>query len=65
MSGMRCPDCGGKMRMEGDMWVCTRCDTAISTSFDEDPDYDDMPEGCAACGGNWPDCESSCPMFDD
>lgn len=27
---------------------------------------DDMPEGCSACGNPaFPDCASSCPMFDD
>ncbi len=24
-----------------------------------------IPEGCAACGGPYPYCVSSCPMFDD
>lgn len=31
--------------------------------------YDDYPSstpsGCAACGGDYPNCASSCPMFDD
>ena len=27
---------------------------------------DDVPEGCAACGNPaYPNCTSSCPMFDD
>ena len=63
--GMRCPDCGAKMKLESDMWICTRCETAIPTDYDDDGDYDDMPEGCAACGGNWPECADSCPMYDD
>ena len=25
----------------------------------------DIPEGCRACGGPYPSCMSSCPMFDD
>ena len=29
-----------------------------------DVDYDDVPEGCKACGGPWPDCETSCALFD-
>lgn len=29
-----------------------------------DVDYDDMPEGCKSCGGPWPDCETSCVLFD-
>lgn len=61
----RCPDCGAKMELEGDMWVCTRCDTCVPTDYDDDEDYDDMPEGCAACGGNWPECADSCSMYDD
>lgn len=32
---------------------------------DDDDDNDDIPEGCAACGGPWPDCETSCNIFDD
>ena len=25
----------------------------------------EVPEGCAACGGPYPDCKWSCPMFDN
>lgn len=40
---------------------------------DEDEDYDDyedddpfkMPFCCQACGGPWPDCMTSCKIFDD
>lgn len=28
-------------------------------------DDDGIPEGCAACGGDYPNCTTSCPMFDD
>ena len=28
-------------------------------------DDDDIPEGCAACGGDYPNCTDSCPLFDD
>lgn len=31
--------------------------------FDAHPE--DIPEGCAACGGPYPNCTSSCPLFDD
>jgi len=27
--------------------------------------YYDEPEGCAACGGDYPNCTTSCPLFDD
>lgn len=34
-------------------------------SYDDDDD-NDMGEGCAACGNPaYPDCMSSCPLFDD
>lgn len=34
--------------------------------YDED-EYDDglPPVGCRACGGPYPDCKDSCPIFDD
>ena len=31
----------------------------------DDSDDDDVPEGCAACGGPYPKCCTSCPLFDD
>lgn len=36
-----------------------------SWSDDDDGDDDDMPEGCRACGGPWPSCQSSCSLYDD
>ena len=28
--------------------------------------YDEaVPEGCAACGGDYPNCKASCPLYDD
>lgn len=36
--------------------------------IDLEPDYDefdDMPEGCLACGGDYPHCVDSCPLYDD
>ena len=26
---------------------------------------DETPEGCDACGGPYPHCKTSCPIFDD
>lgn len=31
----------------------------------DDDDEDDIPEGCRACGGPYPNCTTSCPLFDD
>ena len=33
--------------------------------YDDDDDNDDVPEGCAACGGPYPRCCDACPLFDD
>ena len=37
--------------------------------IDLEPDDDDfvydIPEGCKACGGDYPNCADSCPIFDD
>ena len=27
--------------------------------------FEDIPIGCRSCGGPYPNCKSSCPMFDD
>ena len=37
----------------------------IDLEYDEDDWDDEIPEGCAACGGDYPHCTTSCPMFDD
>ena len=32
--------------------------------YDEDEE-DEIPEGCMACGGPYPDCSDSCPIYGD
>ena len=32
----------------------------LDMGFDED-----IPEGCSGCGGDYPYCMDSCPLFDD
>ncbi len=36
---------------------------------DNEPDYeelyDEKPDCCLTCGGNYPDCMDSCDIFDD
>lgn len=61
-------DCGS--------WSCTTCGHSSSITVDEiiwdddtgEDDYDDILSnpGCTACGNpTYPNCKSSCPMFDD
>lgn len=76
---MECPNCGAEIEYDDEfMIVCPECECFIYTrSIDEiddqeeDYDYediydedDDIPEGCLACGGDYPYCADSCPMFD-
>lgn len=35
------------------------------TDDDDDFDEDEIPEGCLACGGPYPDCSDSCPIYGD
>ena len=64
--------------VNGRDWLCTRCgaearkDDQGSLCFDvdyfnddDDGKIDGVPVGCAACGGPYPHCTTSCPMFDD
>lgn len=75
-----CDECGAYLNSQlgftadDDEWVCTECgmlndvteDNIIGNDdFDEIDDLDDIPEGCRACGGNYPLCCDSCPLFDD
>ena len=51
-----CPECGRRMRkISEDEYYCPYC-------ADND---DDMPDCCKSCGGNYPECTTSCPLVDD
>lgn len=71
-----CDKCGRRMVFEDDernILVCLSCGN--STTLDaylhwNDFDFvfeteDEAPEGCSACGGPYPECTTSCPLFDD
>lgn len=75
-----CPRCGGQMTFQfSDEWECQSCGCVGESEMDGDgngwhiyitgegggPNVDDMPECCKACGGPYPDCMSSCKIFDD
>lgn len=60
-------------------WICPSCQRKVRemTAYDHlsrendkfnvslELSEDDIPEGCRACGGPWPDCIDSCPIFED
>ncbi len=45
---------------------CFECAYRDLTGRDYDP-YDEsgVPDGCRECGGDYPNCKASCPMYDD
>lgn len=61
----KCPYCGEEEVEEvNGRYHCEWCGHYFD-SFDEPSEDDDIPEGCAACGGPYPYCKTSCKMFDD
>lgn len=62
-----------------EIWTCTECGyvndvTEDNIRYDDDEkentysaidEINDIPEGCRACGGQYPNCTYSCPLFDD
>ena len=74
-----CPYCGGKMKQSinyDDMLECTECGIEIekedygltSEEIDDkhmiDIDGDTPPPYCDICGGPWPQCTTSCKLYD-
>lgn len=43
------------------------CDPEYDPEAEDDEEfgYDGTPYGCLACGGDYPHCADSCPLFDD
>lgn len=75
-----CTHCGALMNTVGDSFECPNCGKSIRVKgyeYDEPDDvewssaitnmYDgDTPgAGCMACGGPYPNCKTSCSIFDD
>ena len=64
----KCPTCGKKMEEYDAFYTCDECDVFIYKRGyeprEEKPER--MPAGCSACGNPaYPDCKSSCSLFDD
>lgn len=59
-----CKRCGSTVR-ERTLYrqLDRECEQIEAEMFDDG--YDVMPDGCEACGGPWPSCESSCRLIDD
>lgn len=64
---IKCPECGTKMNIILNIAKCPKCGRNFDWQNDDDEEWDGegMPPGCAACGGPYPDCTDSCPLFDD
>lgn len=67
-----CKECEDLMKMENGRLVCPSCGFSIDHDDYEDDyelyfDDDDSepPVGCQACGGPYPQCKTSCSLFDD
>ena len=68
-----CPKCGEPMPYYGlgtsaDYLECEDCNLKIfadDLTDDDYPDSDDMPYCCNNCDGPYPDCKTSCKIFDD
>lgn len=58
---LECPNCDVELEWTGSVLKCPKC----GAEYEDDDDGMDIPEGCAACGGEYPLCKDSCPMFDD
>ena len=71
----KCPTCGCKMTKYETFWDCPECGEFIMNPYYEKIEKqnrewmekysDDIPEGCVACGGPYPNCKSSCSIFDE
>lgn len=64
-----CPECGCTTMSyddEMDAMVCENCGYEESqTVFSNDSENTLAPEGCRACGGPYPNCITSCNVFED
>ena len=59
-----CLACGAEFYRgeDGEMALCGFHD--IDDNEEEEDDDVGIPVGCRACGGDYPNCKDSCPMFD-
>lgn len=62
--GSRCPECGEELYNDPGFgyWECYNCGFEY---YEPGFDSDDIPWGCQTCGGPYPQCMTSCKVFDD
>lgn len=65
-----CPECGTTMGYNYILseYKCPNCGYTADEydrldDDDGDEDDDTKPFGCRACGGPWPDCKTSCNLY--
>lgn len=62
MKKIICPRCGAEIE---EQWHGFECSCGYFQRS-EDKSYSGyVPSGCRACGGPYPQCKSSCNLFDD
>ena len=68
-----CRECEAYMLYNNGHYICKSCGVKLREStalrkLEKENDIwmekmiDEIPEGCSACGGPYPDCESSCEL---
>lgn len=64
-----CPTCGYTILddevFNGDGYSCLEATYEDDYGYNYHDDILDIPEGCRACGGPYPNCTISCNLFDD
>ena len=61
-----CNNCESIMNLnDDDRLVCASCGYMVNHDEYYEENNDDIPYGCAACGGPYPQCKTSCKLFDD
>lgn len=79
LSTIECLECGTIIKLKNGKYKCPNCGfevdedsyfevdsngNLITEEWQRYEDEDDIPEGCIACGGDYPRCTESCPMYD-
>lgn len=65
-----CPECGTTMGYNyyTSEFKCPSCGYIMDEydwDRDDEDDPDEIPYGCRACGGPWPNCKTACKLYDD